>query len=58
MPLAWFLGLHLGWGLPGVWLALTVDEWVRGIMMYLRWKSRSWKKHAHAMRPGVAVSMP
>lgn len=58
VPLAWFLVLHLGWGLPGVWVAFTVDEWVRGIMMYLRWKSRSWEKHARAMRAGVAVGLP
>lgn len=53
VPLAWFLGLHLGWGLPGVWIAFTADEWVRGIMMYLRWKSRVWEKHAHAVHAGV-----
>ena len=56
VPLAWYLGLHLGWGLPGVWLAFTVDEWVRGIAMYLRWKSRTWEKHANAMRAGVSAS--
>jgi putative MATE family efflux protein len=48
VPLAWLLGIHLGWGLPGVWVALTCDEWVRGLAMYGRWKSRVWEKHAHA----------
>lgn len=50
VPLAWLLGLHLGWGLVGVWIAFTCDEWVRGLAMYARWKSRVWEKHAHAVR--------
>ena len=57
VPLAWFLGLHLGWGLPGIWVAFTIDEWLRGIMMYLRWKSRVWEKYAHASRAGVAAQV-
>ncbi|MGL4204938.1 MAG: MATE family efflux transporter [Aeromonadaceae bacterium] len=44
IPLAWFLGLHLGWGLVGVWLAFAADEWTRGLAMYWRWKSRRWEK--------------
>jgi len=46
VPLAYWLGVHLGIGLAGVWIAFTVDEWVRGIMMLLRWKSRVWEKKA------------
>ncbi len=44
IPLAWFLGLHLGWGLIGIWLAFAADEWTRGLSMYWRWKSRRWEK--------------
>ena len=44
IPLAWFLGLHLGWGLVGIWLAFAADEWTRGLSMYWRWKSRRWEK--------------
>lgn len=54
VPLAWLLGLHLGWGLIGIWIAFTCDEWVRGLSMYARWKSRVWEKHAHAIRAQVA----
>ena len=53
VPLSWFLGLHLGWGLPGVWIAFIVDEWTRGIMMYLRWKSRVWEKYARTARHDI-----
>jgi putative MATE family efflux protein len=54
VPLAWLLGLHLGWGLIGIWIAFTCDEWVRGLSMYARWKSRVWEKHAHAIRHQIA----
>jgi putative MATE family efflux protein len=53
VPLAWLFGVHFGWGLVGVWLGFTADEWVRGIAMYLRWKSRVWEKHARAVRAQV-----
>jgi putative MATE family efflux protein len=44
VPLAYVLGIHLGLGLPGIWIAFIVDEWFRGITMYFRWKSRAWEK--------------
>jgi Na+-driven multidrug efflux pump len=56
VPLAWFLGLHLGWGLPGVWIALIADEWLRGLAMLVRWKSRIWQRHAHAARARVGAA--
>jgi putative MATE family efflux protein len=40
---AWYLGLHLGLGLPGVWMAMAADEWLRGIVMWLRWRSGAWR---------------
>lgn len=54
IPLAWFLGLHLGWGLIGIWLAFAADEWTRGLSMYWRWKSRRWEKKV-LVRPQGAV---
>ncbi|QHT58978.1 MATE family efflux transporter [Paenibacillus lycopersici] len=44
VPLAYYLGVHLGWGLAGVWIAFTVDEWLRGLMMLWRWKSGAWAR--------------
>lgn len=40
---AWLLGVHWGLGLVGVWIAMTADEWIRGIVMFLRWRSGAWK---------------
>jgi putative MATE family efflux protein len=46
VPLAWLLGLHLEWGLKGVWFAMICDEWLRGAASYLRWKRKGWLSHA------------
>jgi putative MATE family efflux protein len=53
VPNSWFLGLHLGWGLVGIWIAMTCDEWVRGIFMYLRWVKKKWLPHAERSRAEV-----
>jgi Na+-driven multidrug efflux pump len=55
VPLAWILGLNLHWGLPGIWISMTIDEWFRGITMYWRWKRRSWLKYAERSRHAVAT---
>ncbi len=47
---SWFFGLHLGWGLPGVWLAYIADEWIRGLLMWRRWARHDWVPYARATR--------
>jgi putative MATE family efflux protein len=54
VPLAWLLGVKLHWGLPGIWLAMMIEEWFRGVVMYRRWKKRDWLKYAHRSREQVA----
>jgi Na+-driven multidrug efflux pump len=44
LPLTYILGIHFGYGLYGIWVAFIIDEWVRGIVLYFRWRSRSWKE--------------
>ncbi|WP_252504291.1 MATE family efflux transporter [Sporosarcina sp. Marseille-Q4943] len=46
LPLGYFLVFVLDLGLVGVWLAVIMDEWVRAIVMSLRWKSRAWERYA------------
>jgi len=53
VPNSWFLGLHLGWGLVGIWIAMTCDEWLRGILMYYRWVKRRWLPAAERSRAEV-----
>lgn len=44
VPLSYLFGITLDLGLPGIWIAFIIDEWLRGIIMYFRWKSRKWEK--------------
>ena len=57
VPLAWFLGLHLGYGLLGIYIAMATDEWLRGVMMYHRWKGRRWMKYAQRSREYATEGM-
>jgi putative MATE family efflux protein len=54
VPIAYILGIHFGWGLYGVWVAFIVDEWLRGIVMYFRWRSRVWEKKVLVVKEEVA----
>jgi pullulanase len=45
---SWWLGVHLGWGLAGVWIAYAADEWLRGLLMWRRWRSLAWVPQARA----------
>ncbi|GGH60745.1 putative transporter YisQ [Paenibacillus silvae] len=42
VPAAFILGNVLGYGLAGVWLAFILDEWLRGLIFYFRWKRMGW----------------
>lgn len=38
--LATFFHLHL----VGIWIGLTCDEWVRGLLMWQRWRGDKWQR--------------
>ena len=40
---AWILGVHLGWGLLGVWVAMAFDQLLRGGLTLMRYRSGKWK---------------
>ena len=56
---SWLLGVVLGWGLPGVWVAYAADEWIRGLIMWRRWSTHAWVGHARAsrkrLRPDIVI---
>lgn len=59
VPCAWLLGIKLGLGLVGIWIALICDEWIRGMLMYRRWVKRKWlpaaeRSHANAGAKALA----
>ncbi|MDZ5713032.1 MATE family efflux transporter [Jeotgalibacillus haloalkalitolerans] len=39
---AYLLGIVFGLGLIGIWIAFILDEWLRGILMLRRWRSKIW----------------
>lgn len=41
---AYLFGIHWGYGVLGAWMAIALDEWVRGIIMLSRWRSSVWVK--------------
>jgi len=44
VPLAYVFGIVFHMGLVGIWLAFSIDEWIRALMMLHRWRRRSWQK--------------
>jgi Na+-driven multidrug efflux pump len=50
VPFTYLLGIHWGFGLIGIWVAFIADEWVRGLFLFFRWKSRKWESKALVKR--------
>jgi len=41
--MGWFLGIFLGLGLRGVWIAMVLDNLIRAAMMIARYRTGIWK---------------
>ncbi len=39
----WFLGIHLKFGIVGIWIGMALDEWFRAIVNIIRWNSKAWQ---------------
>lgn len=44
--LSWLLGIPLGYGLLGMWVAFALDENIRGVILMRRWRSLRWQGKA------------
>lgn len=44
LPLAYVLGFGLGLGLTGIWLGVTVDYFLRAVLLALRFRSGAWAR--------------
>lgn len=42
--LTYILGVHLGWGLVGCWIAFAADELFKATIYLLRWKTGRWMR--------------
>lgn len=40
--LAYVLSLPLGMGLVGCWIGMVLDEWIRAVASYFRWRKGNW----------------
>lgn len=47
---SWWLGIHMGLGLKGLWIAYAADEWIRGLLMWRRWARLRWVPYAQATK--------
>lgn len=51
---SYLLAVVCGMGIYGLWIALALDECVRGVLMILRWKSGKWRtKSLTAAEPAL-----
>jgi putative MATE family efflux protein len=54
VPICFLFGEWLGWGLPGIWLGLGIDELTRGIVNYRRWHTGRWQDFRVSARPAAS----
>jgi Na+-driven multidrug efflux pump len=43
IPLGYVLVFVFNLGLQGIWIAIAADEIIRGILMFIRWRSKKWE---------------
>jgi Na+-driven multidrug efflux pump len=56
VPAAFVFGRSLGLGLTGVWLSMALDEILRGIVSYRRWRSGRWRTTSQ-LSPAARVEL-
>ncbi|WP_246320870.1 MATE family efflux transporter [Paenibacillus germinis] len=54
--LSYVLGLHMGWGLAGIYIAMICDEYLRGILVVIRWRQQKYLRRAEARDKSAAAS--
>lgn len=56
VPTAFLFGSHFGLGLTGVWMSMALDECLRGIVSYRRWRTGRWRTTS-ALAPAAHVEL-
>jgi Na+-driven multidrug efflux pump len=56
VPLAFLFGGYFGLGLTGVWMSMAIDECLRGVVSYRRWRTGRWRTTS-ALAPPVRVEL-
>ncbi len=44
IPVAYFFGIVLGWGLPGIWLGAALDWILRAIAVFIMYRRGRWRR--------------
>ena len=52
------MGLGTYWmgrwfGLVGIWVVYAADEWIRGVILYARWRYRGWLSYARSSQQSL-----
>ncbi|MFC5653601.1 MATE family efflux transporter [Paenibacillus solisilvae] len=55
VPMIYLLGIHMGYGLLGIWAAYIMDEWFRGLILFMRWRSKAWQRKVLVQRKEEAA---
>jgi putative MATE family efflux protein len=53
--LSYVLGLHMGWGLAGIYVAMICDEYLRGILVIIRWRQQKYLRRAEGRKESAAA---
>lgn len=53
---SYLLGISLGWGLLGIYVAMIADEYIRGALSLIRWRGQKFLRKAE--REGAEGSGP
>jgi len=56
VPISYLFGVHLGWGLLGIWGASAIDEAFRGGSVTVRWCLGRWKPRMQARIDAISRS--
>jgi putative MATE family efflux protein len=56
VPTAFLFGSHFGLGLTGIWMSMAVDECLRGVVSYRRWRTGRWRTTS-ALAPAAHVEL-
>ncbi len=56
--LGFLFGIVFGWGLVGIWVAMTLDECGRAVVFLIRWKSGVWRTKSFVRAEVDGVSLP
>ncbi|GGG06475.1 MATE family efflux transporter [Paenibacillus abyssi] len=56
--LSYVVGIHMGWGLVGIYLCMIADEYVRGGLSLYRWHDRKYLKRAEQKQAQQTLGVP